>query len=187
MNLGNLFSLIMNFLYRLNKNFPKSTFVHWSCSVDKSVRIGTHTYVGRNVCITKALIGNYCSIANNVSIGQGEHNYTRFSTSTHFSDNPFEELTEKPCTIGNDVWIGVGAVILRGVTVSDGAVIGANAVVTKNVPPYGIAVGVPASVIKYRFLDEKITELLNSRWWEYDAEELSDFSKNRKDMMAGTE
>ena len=184
MSFGKVARSIINFLYRLNKNFPKSTLVHWSCSIDKSVQIGAHTYVGRNTCITKTSIGKYCSIANNVSIGQGEHNYTRFSTSTHFAENPFEELTEMPCAIGNDVWIGVGAVILRGVTVSDGAVIGANAGVTNDVPPYAIVAGVPARVIKYRFSEEKISELHSSRWWEYDAETLRAFSL--KEMALGS-
>lgn len=67
--------------------------------------------------------------------------------------------------IGNDVWIGTRAMILDGITIGDGAVIGAGAVVTKNVPPYAIVGGVPAKIIKYRFSQDKINELLASQWW----------------------
>ncbi|MDD2495379.1 MAG: CatB-related O-acetyltransferase [Tissierellia bacterium] len=76
-------------------------------------------------------------------------------------------LTTKECIIGNDVWIGSGAIVLRGTRIGDGAVIGANAVVTKDVPPYSIVVGIPAKIIKNRFSDKIITLLINSKWWNY--------------------
>lgn len=68
--------------------------------------------------------------------------------------------------IGNDVWIGANAIILQGVTIGDGAIIAAGAVVTKDVPPYAIVGGVPAKVIKYRFSDEVILKLLQIKWWD---------------------
>ncbi|MNI40841.1 Chloramphenicol acetyltransferase [compost metagenome] len=74
--------------------------------------------------------------------------------------------------IGNDVWIGANAVILPGVTLGDGAVIGAGAVVTKDVPPYAIVGGVPAKVIRYRFTPEEIEVLLRIKWWEWEIEEI---------------
>ncbi len=70
-------------------------------------------------------------------------------------------------TIGNDVWIGYGAIIMRGVKIGDGAIIGAGAVVTKDVEPYSVVGGVPAKVIKYRYSEQEILELLNLKWWEY--------------------
>ena len=68
--------------------------------------------------------------------------------------------------IGNDVWIGFEAVILSGITIGDGAIIGARAVVTKDVPPYTIVGGVPARPIRKRFSDEKIESLLKLKWWD---------------------
>ena len=70
-----------------------------------------------------------------------------------------------PGAIGNDVWVGFGATILSGVTIGDGAVIGARALVAKDVPPYAIVGGVPAKVIKYRFDDATIGRLLKLKWW----------------------
>ena len=69
--------------------------------------------------------------------------------------------------IGNDVWIGYGAIIMRGLTIGDGAIIAAGAVVTKDVPPYSIVGGVPAKVIKMRYTEEHIRRLLDLKWWEY--------------------
>ena len=68
--------------------------------------------------------------------------------------------------IGNDVWIGYEAVILSGITIGDGAMIGTRAVVTKDVPPYAIVAGNPAKIIKYRFDDKRIKELLEEKWWD---------------------
>ena len=70
--------------------------------------------------------------------------------------------------IGNDVWIGLNATILDGVTIGDGAIVAAGAVVTKDVPPYAVVAGVPAKIIKYRFTESQIDFLLKFRWWEKD-------------------
>ncbi|WP_318484299.1 CatB-related O-acetyltransferase [Photobacterium leiognathi] len=127
--------------------------------------IGKYCYIGKNVYITKAQIGNYTSIANNVLIGQGEHDYNKISTSSLFYNDEYEELTKESCIVGNDVWIGAGVIVLRGVTIGDGAVIGASAVVTKDIPPYSVACGVPARVIKKRFSDEFQNVVKASKWW----------------------
>jgi len=71
------------------------------------------------------------------------------------------------CTIGHDVWIGHGVTVTAGVTIGTGACIGAGAVVTREIPPYAIAVGVPARVIKYRFDDPTIEKLLQIAFWEW--------------------
>ena len=77
-----------------------------------------------------------------------------------------------PITVGNDVWIGFEAVIMAGVTIGDGAVIGARALVTKDIPPYTIVGGVPAKPIKKRFSEKTIETLLQIRWWDWPKEKI---------------
>lgn len=139
-------------------------------TIDSSSSLGSYSYIGRSCYISKSSVGRYCSIANNVSIGQGEHDITQISTNSLFYDDPYELLTSEDCKIEDDVWIGVDSIILRGVTVGTGAVIGANSVVTKNIPPFSVAVGSPAKVIKYRFNDSKIAAILESNWWNEEPE-----------------
>lgn len=134
-------------------------------------KIGDYSYIGFNCNITKSTIGRYCSIANNVSIGIGEHKIKRVSTSSLFYSNPFETLTEKECKIGNDVWIGSNTVIRRGVTVGDGAIIGANSFVNKDVKDFEIVGGSPSKHIRMRFDKNTIFEIKKSCWWDYNINE----------------
>lgn len=134
--------------------------------IDSASSVGSYCYIGRNCAITKSSIGRYCSIANNVSIGQGEHDLEQISTNSIFYSDPYDLLTSKECNIGADVWIGVDAIILRGVSIGIGAVIGANSVVTKDIPPFAVVVGSPARIIKYRFEGEKANSILESKWWD---------------------
>jgi virginiamycin A acetyltransferase len=142
-----------------------------SSSIDSTSSIGSYTYIGCYTNITKSRIGRYCSVANNVSIGQGEHRLDRVTTSAKFYATPWETLTANDCVIESDVWIGVDAVVLRGVKIGVGAVVAANAVVTKDVPDFAIVGGVPARFIRYRFSEEKQKIILASRWWEKEREE----------------
>ena len=84
----------------------------------------------------------------------------------------FQWRRDHHCSIGHDVWIGHGAVIMPGVSIGHGAVIGSGAVVTKDVGPYEVAVGVPAKVIKRRFSEETSEKLLDIAWWDWDRETL---------------
>lgn len=138
--------------------------------------IGDYTYIGGHSKIQKATVGKFCSIASNVFIGLGKHPFHFRSTYPGFYRESPEfykveqeyELNEseyETIVIGNDVWIGARAMILDGVTIGDGAVVAAGAVVTKDIPPYAIVGGVPAKIIKFRFDEEKIKELLLSEWW----------------------
>ena len=140
-----------------------------------------------------AKIGGYCSLAPGVVIGDGSHPLTFLSThpfqyekemvfhSLSKDMQSFEIFTKLPKDItsksqpliGNDVWIGANAVILRGCVVGHGAVIAAGSVVTKDVPPYAIVGGVPAKLIKYRFNQELIEKLLSISWWDYKISALS--------------
>lgn len=127
-------------------------------------------------------IGKFCSIAPGVTVlGSSEH---RTDWVTTYPFNKFEAFPEAagieghprskgPTVIGNDVWIGSGAIVLSGVKVGDGAVIGARAVVSRDVPPYAIAAGNPARVIRYRFSCEIISRLLAIRWWDFPIEVIS--------------
>lgn len=139
--------------------------------IDSNSRIGNYTYIGCNCFITKALIGNYVSIANGVSIGMGEHDLNKLSTNSLFYSSPYEELTKKDCIIANDVWIGVNSIIRRGIKIGNGAVIGANSFVNKDVPDYTVVVGSPAKIIKYRFSTDQIKFLNDSKWWDYPLDE----------------
>lgn len=185
-----LFKFIINYsriksLDVSNKaDISNTVYIQKNSSVDAQSKVGQYTYIGKNSHITKGNIGNYCSIANNVSIGHGEHDLKRISTSTRFYENTYEELTKENCSIGHDVWVGVGAVILRGVRVGNGAVIGANAVVTKDVPDFAIVVGVPARVIRYRFDEVVQTAITNSCWWEKSLDDARMIQTNLNKLIA---
>ncbi|WP_457095916.1 CatB-related O-acetyltransferase [Lysobacter sp. P5_B9] len=140
--------------------------------------VSSYTYVGRRSHVQNAKIGSFCSVANDVVIGPGVHPVERFSTSPLFykKRNTFRiELVSsdtygdeyRPVKIGNDVWIGARAIVMGGVAIGHGAVVAANSVVTKDVPPYAIVGGVPARVIRYRFSEAKIQRLLELRWWDW--------------------
>ena len=133
----------------------------------------------------KLVIGKFCSIACGAKFLFNSANHRMSSLSTYPFPLFFEEwgLEKKDVTdawdnkgdivVGNDVWIGYEAVILAGVTIGDGAVIGARAVVTKNVPPYTIVGGVPAKVIRKRFPEETVEALLEMKWWDWPQEKIA--------------
>lgn len=135
-------------------------------------------YVADNTKIFQAKIGKFCSIGPDVRIGLGVHPTDLISTFPAFystvcqcqvsftDENKIMEHGQ--IQIGNDVWIGARVLILDKIIVGDGAVIAAGAVVTKNVPPYSIVGGVPAKILKMRFEDKEINELLKFKWWDKD-------------------
>ncbi|OIP85082.1 MAG: chloramphenicol acetyltransferase [Porphyromonadaceae bacterium CG2_30_38_12] len=146
--------------------------------------IGSYTYIAINSTINNTTIGKFCSIGPNLICGWGIHPTNGISTAPMFystlkqngitfSDvDKIQEL--KPITIGNDVFIGANVTILDGVTIGDGAVIGAGAVVSKDIPPYAIAVGCPIRIVRYRLEPEQIDKLLKINWWEFDEDRLKD-------------
>lgn len=154
-----------------NTNIVAPYFVH-------TVKLGDYSYVAKNCSIANCTIGKFCSIGPNFCCGLGLHPTNGISTHPMFystakqngmtlvDKNTFEET--KHTTIGNDVFIGANVTILDDVTIGDGAVIGAGAVVTKDIPPYAVAVGVPAEVKKYRFDEKTIQKLLASKWWDHE-------------------
>jgi acetyltransferase-like isoleucine patch superfamily enzyme len=170
-------------LYPTADAAPDCTFggcnvIHGGTTLVKT-HMGRYTYICGNCRFGSTTIGSFCSIAGEVVAGLGKHP-TGF-VSTHpvfFSPNnggfPISFAKEKlflegaPVVIGNDVWIGYRAIILDGVTIGDGAVVAAGAVVTKAVEPYSIVAGVPAKHLRYRFPPETIKELLKIKWWDRD-------------------
>lgn len=137
--------------------------------VHESAVIGKNNYIGPYTMINNATIGNYCSIAPSVKIGQANHSKDYITTYNNISSKLIGfTMYEKPALIENDVWIGANAVIMQGVKVGNGVVIGANAVVNTDIPPYAIAVGIPAKVVKFRFTKENIAIIEDSKWFHYD-------------------
>jgi acetyltransferase-like isoleucine patch superfamily enzyme len=124
-------------------------------------------------------IGRFCSIASGVTILLGgEHNLDFISTYPFkvfldgFEDSPKYAGTNGDVTIGNDVWIGTNALILSGVKIGDGAVVGASTVVTKDIEPYSVVAGNPARLIRKRFDEETIEELLRIKWWNWEIQRI---------------
>ncbi len=143
----------------------------------------------------RLIIGKFCSIACGAKFLFNGANHTLDSLSTY----PFPVLADEwdlqtPVTdawdnkgdiiVGNDVWIGFGAVIMAGVTIGDGAIIGSRAVVTKDVEPYSIVGGVPARLIRKRFSEKKIQKLLNLKWWDWEEEKIK---RNLPEIMNSEE
>jgi acetyltransferase-like isoleucine patch superfamily enzyme len=141
--------------------------------------IGEHTYGHPTVLeleSAKLTIGRFTSIAPEVTIVLGDHRTDtvttypfkalskHWHTATHVED---DHTTKGDVVIGNDAWIGQGVTILSGVTIGDGAVVAARSVVTKDVPTYAVVAGNPARVIRHRFDDATIAQLLALRWWDW--------------------
>lgn len=157
--------------YRLNQEIRKYGF-----------DIGDHTYGAPKILYGTAnsplKIGKYCSIGEGVKIYLGGNHNTKRVTTYPFGTfkkvwNLPKEINEIALTkgatiIGNDVWLADGATIMSGVNISDGAVVATNAVVTKDVPPYAVVAGNPARIVKSRFPDEIVAELLKTEWWNLD-------------------
>jgi hypothetical protein len=143
--------------------------------------IGDYTYTASNTKIYYAYVGSFCSISWNVSIGGFEHPVHRISTHG-FSYQPLYSVVKKvpevilnqykKTFIGHDVWVGCNAYIKAGVKVGNGAVIGASAVVTKDVPSYAVVAGNPAQVLKYRFSEDIINVLDEMKWWDWPPDQM---------------
>jgi acetyltransferase-like isoleucine patch superfamily enzyme len=139
--------------------------------------IGNYSYIADGARVAQTKMGRFCSIGPMAYVGLPQHPSKGFISSHplfyqripwrgfDYADRDyFEGFT--PTQVGNDVWIGANAMIKGGVKIGDGAIIGAGSVVTKDVPPYAIWVGVPARLLRYRFDAETIKFLLEFSWWD---------------------
>ena len=133
----------------------------------------------------KLIIGKFCQIASGIKIIMNGANHRMSSVTTYplnIMGNGWEKVTPKlkdlsfkgDTVIGNDVWIGKNVTILPGVHIGDGAIIGANSVVTKDIPAYHIAGGNPCKIIRKRFEDELINYLEEIKWWDWDEKKIFD-------------
>lgn len=165
------------------------------------VKVGKYSFGVENHCNQNSLlesVGAFCSINDNVIIGAGNHPTSLITTHPllykkkgHLSGHDLvpvglldaygvdiindisDYCKNDKITIGNDVWIGSGVIILPSVRIGNGAIIGAGAIVTKDVPDYAIVIGVPAKVIRYRFSEEQINMLNNIKWWSWTDDEIA--------------
>lgn len=182
----------------LNSRFEGNNYIGSKTAFNGYLGFGS--YVGRGSNIS-GKIGRYCSVADEVTVVNGFHP-TRNFVSTHpafyslknsvnlsYSDkNIFEETrfadekNKYAVEIGNDVWIGHGAVLLAGVKIGDGAIVAAGAVVTKDVEPYAIVGGAPAKLIRYRFSEEQIKKLIKIKWWDFEQSSLLKLKEDFSDI-----
>ena len=186
-------SISASTLYPLSPGTKEVIFLK-NFITNPNIEVGDYTYYHdlynpesfekNNVIIfqtSKLIIGKFCQIAQGTKFitSDANHPLNGFSTFPFFIfGNEWAqytpELTNKGDTlVGNDVWFGCNATIMPGVQIGDGAIIGAAAVVTKNVPPYTIVGGNPAKEIRKRFSDETIRQLLEIKWWNWNFEKIS--------------
>ena len=138
----------------------------------------------------KLIIGKFCQIATGVRFVMNGGNHPMDGVSTYpfkvfgesWADAPMNAVSKGDTIIGNDVWLGNSATVMQGIKIGHGAIIGANALVTKDVEPYTIVGGNPAQQIRKRFDDETIDFLLRLSWWDWDVAKIT---KNLQAIAAG--
>jgi acetyltransferase-like isoleucine patch superfamily enzyme len=166
-----------------DSSFANSTAVYPRCSLG-NVTFGAYSYVNENSTLGGVTVGRFSSIGPQFVCGYGEHPThfvttspvmysTRGQVRASFAEKDL--FTEQRQTIiGNDVWIGARVFVRDGVKIGDGALIAAGAVVTEDVAPFAIVGGVPAKVIRYRFGEEVIRDLLELKWWDWSDQKLKE-------------
>ena len=203
-------AIIKRKAFIVNSKLGNGVKVHENCTISNSclennitiynycslsnVFLGKFSYIAQNSQLNLTKLGKFCSIGPYLICGYGEHPTNFISTNPIFfstykqcgvtfaSKSFFQELKE--ITIGHDVWIGARVFIKDGIKIGNGAVIAAGAVVVKDVPDYAIVGGIPAKIIRFRFSEEIIQELLNIQWWNWSEEKLQAAQKFfiQKDM-----
>ncbi len=170
---------IQNYSLSTKSRLGKKTMIRRHNEV-YNINLGDYSYIsGPRSFVEDARIGKYCSIARQVIIGLSGHNYNWVTTSPIITSKSYgfiaddvKEPQKAAPVIGNDVWIGMNTIVMRGVTIGDGAIIAAGSVVTKDIEPYSIVAGIPARHMRYRFTEDQIRELLRIQWWNWDEKQI---------------
>jgi acetyltransferase-like isoleucine patch superfamily enzyme len=146
--LRNVIQLYSKFLFSVSA----TSDVKMQSDISKDLKMGRFGYIGKGATIgPNVTIGNYTMLATQVSIVGDDHLYDKVGEPTIFSGRPKIRKTK----IGNDVWLGHRSIIMAGITIGDGSIIAAGSIVTKDIPPCSIAIGIPAKVIRNRFDSEE--------------------------------
>lgn len=177
----------------LHKPYKIGSFTYF-----KNSEIGRFSYIGNHCMLNHTKIGMYCSLGDDIKIISGRHPLNFVSTSPYFYStrkqcgktlvyrdlfDEYEFVNEdKTVVIGNDVWIGNNTLIMAGISIGNGAVIGAGSLVTKNVDSYEVVGGVPAKVIKKRFSEKDIEVLEKSKWWDWNDKEIETIKDKMLDI-----
>lgn len=149
--------------------------------------IGKYSFCGYDCTIINTTIGHYCSISSGVKIGEAMHPIEWASTSPVFYKGKdsiskkfsnLDRTPDKKTEIGHDVWIGSNVLIKQGVKIGNGSIIAMGSVVTKDIPDYSIAGGVPAKVIRNRFTETEIKYLNEMNWYHWDDKKLNRFGNS---------
>lgn len=159
--------------------------------------LGDYSYASNDCDIIYSQIGKFCSIAGHVRINPGNHPLWRaalhhftcrsrsYDLHPEYDHEFFNWRRAQPVVLGDDVWIGHGAILLPGVKIGTGAVVGAGAVVTKDVRPFTIVAGVPAKTLRRRVPPEIEEAFMRIRWWDWPHEKLADALEDFRKLDAG--
>ncbi|WP_341357136.1 CatB-related O-acetyltransferase [Rossellomorea sp. y25] len=156
-----------------------------------NTKLGRYSYIGNSCTVVNVTIGSFSSIADNCIIGGASHPIDWVSSSPVFHEgrnimkknfSSHEYKTVEETVIGSDVWIGNNCLIKSGVKIENGAVIGMGSVLTKNVGAYEIWAGNPAKIVRKRFDDDIIEKLLESNWWEWEDNSLTNEAQYFNDV-----
>ncbi len=170
-----------------NATLGKNIIISKDCRIGNFISIDDYTSINYNTSIDSGIIGKCCSIGAYVHIGLGQHSLNNITTSHNLQRHIVNDFTydthPNPPIIGNDVWIGSHVCIMQNVKIGNGAIIGASSVVTKDVPDYAIVAGNPAKIIRFRFEERIINQLLELKWWENIDSENVVYLINKQDMF----